>query len=64
MSKFHNLLVKEVKRETPSAVSVVFEVPKNLRSDFKFIPGQYITIQKELGRECFTQGIFHLFFKQ
>ena len=49
MSKFYNLLVKEVKRETPSTVSVVFEVPKNLKSDFKFIPGQYITIQKELG---------------
>jgi ring-1,2-phenylacetyl-CoA epoxidase subunit PaaE len=49
MSKFHNLLVKEVKREIPSAVSVVFEVPENLRSDFIFIPGQYITIQKELG---------------
>ena len=48
MSKFHKLLVKEVKRETPSAVSVEFEIPENLRLDFKFIPGQYITIQKDL----------------
>ncbi len=48
MLVFHKLLVKEVKRETPSAVSVAFEIPQNLQSDFKFIPGQYITIQKEL----------------
>jgi ring-1,2-phenylacetyl-CoA epoxidase subunit PaaE len=48
MSIFHNLLVKEVKRETPSAVSVSFEIPESLQSDFKFIPGQYITIEKEL----------------
>jgi ring-1,2-phenylacetyl-CoA epoxidase subunit PaaE len=48
MSVFHNLLVKEVKRETPSAVSVSFEIPESLQSDFKFIPGQYITIEKEL----------------
>ena len=48
MSIFHNLLVKEVKRETPTAVSVAFEIPKDLQSKFKFTPGQYITIQKEL----------------
>jgi len=56
MSKFHNLLVKEVKRETPSAVSVVFDVPENLRSDFEFTPGQYITIQKELGGDVLRRA--------
>ena len=49
MSIFYNLLVKEVKRETPNAVSVVFEVPEELKAKFNFIPGQYVTIQKKLG---------------
>ena len=29
MSVFHNLIVKEVKRETQNAVSVVFNIPEN-----------------------------------
>lgn len=49
MSKFHKLKVKEIIRETPSSVIVEFEVPVELKSVFEFVPGQYITIQKELG---------------
>ncbi|VAV83847.1 Flavodoxin reductases (ferredoxin-NADPH reductases) family 1, partial [hydrothermal vent metagenome] len=47
MSVFYNLSVKEVKKETKNAVSVVFEIPEKMQSEFNFIPGQYITIQKE-----------------
>ena len=48
MSVFYKLSVKEITRETQNAVSVVFDVPEKLQSKFKFIPGQYITIQIEL----------------
>lgn len=48
MSVFHKLSVKEVKRETQSAVSIVFNIPDHLKESFNFIPGQYITLQKEL----------------
>lgn len=48
MSIFYKLSVKEVTRETPKAVSIVFDIPENLKSEFQFVPGQYITIQKEL----------------
>ncbi len=48
MSVFHNLSVKEVKRETKNAVSVVFNIPENLRDEFNFLPGQYITLQVNL----------------
>lgn len=48
MSIFHKLRIKEVRRETSDSVSVAFEVPNELEDEFKFIPGQYITIQKDL----------------
>lgn len=48
MSIFHKLRVKEVRRETVDAVSVAFDVPNELEKEFRFLPGQYITIQKNL----------------
>ena len=48
MSIFYKLPVKEVTRETPKAISIVFDIPENLKNEFQFVPGQYITIQKEL----------------
>jgi len=47
MSVFYNLPIKEVTKETKNAVSVVFDIPEKAQSEFNFIPGQYITIQKE-----------------
>ena len=52
MSIFYKLSVKEIKRETKNSVSILFEVPEELKKEFCFIPGQYITIKKELaGKE-------------
>ncbi len=52
MAQFHKLTIKNIKKETESAVSITFDVPENLKSDFKFIAGQYITIKKALnGKE-------------
>lgn len=48
MSVFHKLRVKEVSRETVDSVSIAFEVPENLKKEFRFIPGQYITLQTDL----------------
>lgn len=48
MSIFHKLQVKEVRRETPDAVSVAFHIPDELKNEFRFLPGQYITVQKDL----------------
>lgn len=45
MSDFHLLTVSEVKKETPNAVLVTFEIPENLKSTFQFKAGQYITIK-------------------
>lgn len=46
MSIFYKLSVKEIKKETKRAVSIVFDVPSDLIKKFDFIPGQYIIIKK------------------
>lgn len=51
MATFHNVTIKEIKQETANAVSVLFDIPENLKSDFNFTAGQYITLQKELDGE-------------
>lgn len=48
MSAFHILSVKKVTPETHNSVSLTFTIPSSLKDRFSFIPGQYITVQKEL----------------
>ena len=52
MSKFFPLKIKDVIRETEQAVSLEFEIPENLKQEFSFTAGQYITIKTEVdGKE-------------
>ncbi len=51
MSKFNPLKVKEIKRETPLAVSIVFDVPADLKSDYQFEAGQYVNIKSIINGE-------------
>ena len=48
MATFYKVHIKEIKQETAHAVSVVFEIPENLQSEFVFSAGQYITLQLEI----------------
>lgn len=48
MSTFHKLTIQQIIKETPDAVSILFEVPTSLQEQFSFVAGQYITIKKEL----------------
>lgn len=48
MSHFHTLSIKDVKRETNKAVTISFDVPEHLKSDFTFKAGQYITLKTSL----------------
>ena len=45
MSSFHNLSVKNIKRETDKAISISFNLPENLKASFAFKAGQYITLK-------------------
>ena len=48
---FHLLKIKEVRKETPDCVSVLFDIPDDYRDDFIFEQGQNITIKKEIDAE-------------
>lgn len=41
----HPIKVKEVNRETEDCVSVTFDIPSDLRKDFVYVPGQYLTLE-------------------
>lgn len=51
MSKFNPLKVKEIRRETPLAVSIVFDVPADLKADYQFEAGQYVNIKSIINGE-------------
>ncbi|WP_299016037.1 ferredoxin--NADP reductase [uncultured Polaribacter sp.] len=51
MPTFHKVTIQEIKQETANAVSVVFNIPENLKEDFKFTAGQYITLEQEINGE-------------
>ncbi|MBP4141202.1 ferredoxin--NADP reductase [Flavobacterium sp. P4023] len=48
MSSFLKLIIKEVKRETKDAVSILFNVPEELKANYKFIAGQYLNLKLTL----------------
>ncbi len=48
---FHRLTVKEVKKETPECVSVLFDVPETLQHDFQFSQGQSLTLRTTINGE-------------
>jgi ring-1,2-phenylacetyl-CoA epoxidase subunit PaaE len=50
---FHKLKVADVRRETPDAVSISFAVPPELADEYRFHPGQHLTLR----RECDGQDI-------
>lgn len=51
MSKFYQLKVLEVKKETEDSVSVSFDVPYELYETFNYKPGQYLTLKFNLNGE-------------
>ncbi|WP_439127838.1 2Fe-2S iron-sulfur cluster-binding protein [Polaribacter sp.] len=51
MATFHKVTIQEIKQETANAVSIVFNIPENLKSEFNFTAGQYITLQKVIKGE-------------
>lgn len=51
MPSFLKLIIKEVKRETTDAVSILFNVPEELKPDYKFIAGQYINLKLTLDNQ-------------
>ena len=47
-SRFHALTVTDIRRETADAVAVTLAVPPDLREAFRFTPGQYLTLRRDI----------------
>ena len=45
---FHRLTIADVRRETPEAISIGFAVPEEMREEFAFTSGQYLTLRTKL----------------
>ncbi|MEN9743575.1 MAG: hypothetical protein RLZZ65_1380 [Bacteroidota bacterium] len=50
-NKFYSLQVSDIRHETPSCVSVSFEIPAELKASFNFESGQYLTFKKQHNNE-------------
>lgn len=48
MPRFNALKIADVRRETPDAVSIAFNVPDALAGDFSFTAGQYLTLKTDV----------------
>lgn len=48
MARYETLTIKEIVRETPDAVSLVFDIPAEHQESFAFLPGQYLTLRTEI----------------
>ncbi len=50
-ARFHRLTISEIRQETPDAVSLAFLVPASLRDDYRYTPGQYLTLHATIDGE-------------
>jgi ring-1,2-phenylacetyl-CoA epoxidase subunit PaaE len=48
---FHSLQIRSIKNETNDCISVQLEVPDELKSEFKYLPGQYLTFRTGIDGE-------------
>ncbi|WP_299121182.1 ferredoxin--NADP reductase [uncultured Winogradskyella sp.] len=51
MSQFHTLNIKSVEKVTAQSIAISFDVPENLKEDFSFKAGQYITLKTAINGE-------------
>ncbi len=49
--KFHELKVKDIRRETVDCVSVAFDIPVELQENYQFKAGQYLTLRETINGE-------------
>lgn len=48
MAKFHSLKVSDLQKETEDCTSIAFEVPKEIKANFAFKQGQYLTMRTQI----------------
>jgi len=48
MSHFHKLSIANIARDTSNSVTLTFEVPEDLKAEYTFKSGQYITLKTQI----------------
>jgi len=48
MSRYHKLVISEIKKETPTAVIIEMRVPEDLKNEFSFRAGQYLGVRADI----------------
>ena len=48
---FHRLRIKEIRKETEECVSIVFDIPEELKNSFQFKQGQSLTMRTNIADE-------------
>jgi ring-1,2-phenylacetyl-CoA epoxidase subunit PaaE len=56
MSTWHSLAIRSAEPETDAAVCIAFDVPDALREEFRFTPGQYLTLRSEIDGRSVTRS--------
>ena len=51
MAQFHDLRITDLTRETEDCVSIAFDIPESLKTEYQYKPGQYVTIKAHLEGE-------------
>jgi ring-1,2-phenylacetyl-CoA epoxidase subunit PaaE len=51
MAKFYKLKVSDVVKETADSVSIAFQIPEELKEEYKYIHGQYVTLKMNFNGE-------------
>src|SRR5690348_1464393 len=49
--RFHDLVISDMRPETADAVSLAFAVPRELLEDYRYTPGQYLTLRATIDGE-------------
>jgi ring-1,2-phenylacetyl-CoA epoxidase subunit PaaE len=49
--KFHTLSIHQIIKETKDAVTIAFTVPSDLKNDYTFFSGQYLTLRTTINGE-------------
>ena len=49
--RFHRLNIKDIRPETAHCVSIAFDVPEQLKTEFSFKQGQYLTLKAHINGE-------------
>lgn len=49
--KFHSLVIRDIIKETEDTVSISFQIPDDLKGDYAYLSGQYLTLKTDIDGE-------------